>query len=80
MNLVTLPSIEKEKKLNIREQAFNMVEEGGEHYAHEGDVVVITLDAEGTRMSINSTLGVLETVGLLELIKKDAMGASSEIK
>ncbi len=74
MNLVTLPTTPKEEKLTIRQRASQIVADGSEHYDNEGDVILITLDETGSSMSVNSTLGVLETVGLLEVIKQDTIG------
>ena len=74
MNLVTLPTATKEEKLTIRQRASQIVADGSEHYDSEGDVILITLDESGNSMSINSTLGVLETVGLLEVVKQDTIG------
>jgi hypothetical protein len=74
MNLVTLPTVPKEETLTIREVATNIVAGGSEHYDAMGDVIMITLDADSTGISIHSTMDILDTIGLLEIAKQHTMG------
>ena len=74
MKLVTLPTTTKEETLTIREHINKIAEGGSEHYDEKGDVIVITLDATSTGISIYSTVDVLETIGLLEIAKQHTMG------
>ncbi|MDC1406065.1 hypothetical protein N8314_00760 [Akkermansiaceae bacterium] len=74
MKLVTLPTVEKEEALTIREQASKIVTEGSEHYDEKGDVILITLDSTSTGISIHSTMDILDTIGLLEIAKAHTMG------